>query len=460
MYKVLIIFITILFFNCGQEQVGGTATDFPNAIAYEDSIEIALLGEDLSTNLAITNDWNESKEHPKLNSGEAQPPATPAAPSISTTSSVLGKSSAPIQDTLWVDLSDTIKGFASVIKFKEENAYFQYDTIYYIYDSLAKDTIEGNERFFKVITNVIHKNSDLNIYTLIEDMDQDSSITPDSSSENRAKITRYKITNAVTIKSEFISDAGPDLDFDTEQDNNIYFGMEHSYNDNFDSLTHIIYYDADDDGIIHSPSQDSSIVDVESLTKNSLARTFEDVRIVIFAHDSTANYPIKLTKERITNHTITKHRITHVSGDSLFTLGDSVITSIKEYILGTDKDTTAIKIDTVKSIITPIASDQSQTLAFYFKSDLARFKTNFDTERQRSASFTLIPDHPLPDGTPFTYGSFEWHLTRYDSTHISLTGIVTPEGRQAELSIDTNSYKVYWNSDGQVDSILVTTPKP
>ena len=300
MCRVLIIFITILFFNCGQEQVGGTATDFPNAIAMEDSIEIALLGEDLTNNLAITDDWNESKKHPDLNSDEAQPPAAPATISLSTSSAILGKSLAPIQDTLWADLSDTINGYAAIIKFKEEDTYFQYDTIYYVYDSLAIDTVEGNERFFKVITNVVHKNSDLNIYTLIEDMDQDSSITPDSLAENKARITRFKITNALTIKSEFISDAGSDLDFDTEYDNNIYFGMEHSYNDNFDSLTHTIYYDADNDGIIHNPSHDSSIVDVKSLTKNSLARTFEDVRLVIFERDSTLDYPIKLSEERTT----------------------------------------------------------------------------------------------------------------------------------------------------------------
>ena len=157
---------------------------------------------------------------------------------------------------------------------------------------------------------------------------------------------------------------------------------------------------------------------------------------------------------------ITKHTITHISGDSLFTLGDSVITSITEYVLGVDKDTIAIKIDTVKSIITPIASDQSQTVAFYFKSDLTRFRTNRDTERQRNATFILVPDTPLPDGVPFTYGNFEWHLTRYDSTRISLTGSIYPEGSHAELSIGTNNYMVYWNPEGQVDSILVITPEP
>ncbi len=456
MFKYLILLLTFTLFHCTQtQQTAGTADDFPNAIAYEDSVEIANLGTELNNNLNITNNWNAltnapdyKAEHTEIIS-ENEASSTPAlkqAIAIADT----------YPDTSWANYSDTANGRLYFYEIKNKSTHIQFDTILMSYDTFSKDNIADNERIIEVRSLNKYHNSNATTHTKYEDADGDGFITPNLSSTSSPKAKSTTTTFAFNMYKEaiFIIDAGADYNFDTEPDNNFFYGHEHTFDINYDTLSYTQYSDGDQDGYLTLTSTDSSIVSIVKIIRNALIDSKEKSTLVYFPNDDTRNYPISYQKTESIGAFTKLGTITHNSGAPSFYPGDSVIVEEITHTILTG-DTVKTQTDSIKAILSTTPGLDSLSQGYYYKTTIQRFKEIESEEKERETSFALTPETPLIDGEDFSFGSFTWSLTRFDNTTITLDGEVTPTGRTANLSMNNLVYYVHWNANGDIDSIAV-----
>ncbi len=456
MVKYIILLLTLLLFHCTQtQQTAGTADDFPNAIAYEDSVEIANLGTELNNNLNITNDWNAltnapdyKAEHTEIIS-ENETSSTPAlkqAIAVALT----------YPDTSWVNYSDTTIGRVYFYEIKNKLTHIQFDTVIMSYDAFSKDTIADNERIIEVRSLNKYLNSEIVTHTKYEDADGDGMITPDLSSTSPPKAKSTTTTFAFNMYKEtiFIIDAGSDYNFDTEPDNNFFYGHEHTFDTSNDTLSYTQYSDGDQDGYLTHASTDSSIVSIVKIIRNALIDSKEKSTLVIFPNYDTRNYPISYQKTESIGAFTKLGSITHNSGAPYFYPGDSVIIEEITHTVLTG-DTVKTQTDSIKAILSTTPGLDSLSQGYYYNTTIQRFKEIENEEKERETTFALTPETPLIDGEEFSYGTFIWSLTRFDNTIITLDGEVTPTGRTANLSMNDLMYYVHWNANGDIDSIAV-----
>ncbi|MBF0431589.1 MAG: hypothetical protein HQK83_09935 [Fibrobacteria bacterium] len=293
---------------------------------------------------------------------------------------------------------------------------------------------ESDDRIIFSYHLVIKNQKDSLEFTQWVDEDGDGYISSDSSaSSNKVRMTYFqwedKLIFPKKAASIVIIDAGKDLDFKTVADNQIVFFQTSVISYHGDTLETTQLSGSELINLFQKKSTaDSIIIDMKQITHALIPERKERLtRMVVFPGDSTKNYPLKLFQEKFWK---TGRReelsITGTTLDSCITLKDTVLITITNYPVATDK--TISKRFTFAAGLGEDIALQKDNMLYYFTIDEKK-----RTGNESTIHFAYLPDTPLSTTDKPDSGALELLIDYTDSTRATATATLSTDSLHIKL---------------------------
>jgi hypothetical protein len=352
---------------------------------------------------------------------------------------------------LTANLDDTAKGFATV--YHKYNILLNRieDTATIRWDDQARDTIKNNENIisFKRVNRGI---GDFHIETAeFADADGNGLVTAVPGRENKVKIAFTVQDNGTVEKTELIAGAGPDGNFDAEDDNVVY-EAKWTRSKNGAVIGTGSFQDADGDGVVVDNSKDCAVLaqysDLEPKYRPDLKRVDFKAKLKVLAHkagdEPMAFSYVETTQNGRTNSATLRNR----AGGEEIVKGDTMYVTLETTKTAAD--------DTLQHAVLVLAMNPGQDL----KSDAddSCYSIHVESDKrfglERHAEFDFKSAAPIPHGQLPTAGTFSGEADYANGQSVSLKGSFSPTGFSAEYKGPGGSAKLEWNLNG----ILASNP--
>lgn len=348
---------------------------------------------------------------------------------------------------LFANLDDTGKGYATV--YRKYNILLNRieDTAVIKWDEKAKDTIKDNELALS-FKRVNRGPLDLKVETTeFADADGDGIVTAQAGKANKVKLTITVVEGGVTEKAVLVVGAGPDADFDKEEDNTI---LEANWTRTKGGTVVGTgkFLDADNDGVIADNSKNCIVIaeytDIEPKDRPLIARAEFKAKVRVLANKA-GDEPISFsytetTKFGRTNTVTLKNR----EGGDEIVKNDTMRVFLKTSVASATDTLKSASIEFVMNPGSDLKSDADDVCyAIHIVSD-----KRFGFERH--AEFHFVSAAPIPHGQEPTAGTFSGKADYANGKSISLKGSFSPDGFEAEFTGPEGTATIKWSKSGTV----------
>jgi hypothetical protein len=361
----------------------------------------------------------------------------------------LAKSAADIDigAGLMANLDDSGKGFVTI--YHKYNILLNRieDTAIVKWDDAAKDTVKDNEHIisFKRVNRGL---ADLRIEsTEISDADGDGLVNAVKGGANKVAIVFTVQENGTTEKTEVKAGAGPDENFDAEEDNIVY-EAKWTRTKGGVIIGSGAFLDADGDGIVTDNSKDCTVLaqytDLEPKDRPLIKKVEFKAKLKVLAHkagDEPMSFSyVETTKNGRTNSATIRNR---AGGDEIVK-GDTLYVRLETTKTSAD--------DTLQHALIEFAMNPGPDL----KSDAddSCYSIHVESDKrfglERHAEFDFVSAHPIPHGQVPTAGTFSGEADYANGTSVTLKGSFSPTGFSAEYKGPDGTAKVEWSLTGVV----------
>jgi hypothetical protein len=409
-------------------------------------VDARVAGQSLVGSFEQGKDWNTTFTAPE---------GLQAIGSVSTNVGSLKKQAAMAGDidlggALHANLDDTAKGYATIYAEYELLLVNVKDTAIVKWDDKAKDTVKDNENIisFKRVSTSL---GGLKVETAeFTDADGDKLVTAFPGKENKVKLVLTVAEKGAVEKTTLIVGAGPDANFDKEEDNTILAADWVKTKGGVVTGTGA-YLDADGDGVITDNSKTCIVLakysEIEPKDRPLIQKADFEAKVRIFANKA-GDEPISFsytetTKFGRTNTVTIKNR----AGGSEIVKGDTMTVHLETSVSHSD--------DTLKHAVVEFVMNPGQDL----KSDsddvcyAIHIKTSKRFGLEREAEFNFVSAKPIPHGAEPEAGTFDGKATYANGKTASLKGSFSPDGFSAEFTgPEGNTVKVEYTKNGDVAS--------
>lgn len=325
------------------------------------------------------------------------------------------------------------------------------DTAVLRWDDRARDTTQKDKNIisFKRVNRSL---ANLRVETSeFADADGDGLVNAVPGKDNKVKITFTVDQGGTVEKTELVAGAGPDANFDTEDDNVVYQAKWTR------SKAGVVigtgsFQDADGDGVVIDNSKDCIVLaqysDVEPKDRPLIERVDFKAKLKVLAHKA-GNEPrsfsyVEITKNGRTNSATLRNR---AGGDEIVK-GDTMFVTLET--------TKTADTDTLKHALIEFAMNPGQDLST--DADDSCYSIHVESDNrfglERHAEFDFTSAAPIPHGQLATAGTFSGEADYANGATVTLKGSFSPTGFSAEYKGPDGSAKVEWNLSG----ILTSNP--
>ncbi|MDB5104986.1 MAG: hypothetical protein JWP91_2675 [Fibrobacteres bacterium] len=348
---------------------------------------------------------------------------------------------------LHANLDDTAKGFATVYAEYQLLLAKVKDTAIVKWDAKAQDTIKDNETIlsFKRITTHLSGKVETAEFT---DGDGDKQVTAVPGKDNKVKLVLTAEENGAVEKTTLLIGAGPDADFDKEEDNTV---LEATWIKTKAGVTTGTgaFLDADGDGVITDNSKTCLVLarysEMEPKDRPLILKADFEAKIRVFA-DKAGDEPVSFSYQETTRlHRTNVITFKNRAGGSEIVKGDTMIVHLETTVANED--------DTLKHASIEFVMNPGQDL----KSDLddvcyaIHIKTSKRLVLERDAEFNFVSAKPIPHGQEPVEGTFDGKVAYANGKSASLKGSFSPSGFSAEFTgPEGNTVKVEFTKNGAV----------
>ncbi len=424
------------------EQATAIDPDFAGA-----KVDARTAGQSLTGSFDMGKDWNTTVTAPAGLQGLGE---------ISTSVGALKKSAAlpkmsgdvDLGGSLHANLDDTAKGFATIYAEYKLLLVNVKDTAIVKWDDKAKDTVKDNENIvsFKRVSTYVGGKVETAEFT---DGDGDKIVTAVPGRDNKVHLVLTTTDQGITEKTSLLVGAGPDANFDKEEDNTI---LEASWIKNDDSgmvLGTGVYLDADGDGVITDNSKTCIVLarysEFRPKDRPLIEQVDFDAKVRVFANKA-GDEPVSFSyKETTKLHRVNQVSIKNRAGGDEIVKGDTMTVRLETTVTGAD-DT--LKHATVDFVMNPGQDLKSDSDDVCYAIHIATQK-KFGLERE--AEFDFISDKGIPHGREPVSGTFSGSAKYANGQSASLKGSFSPTGFSAEYTgPEGNSLKVEYSKNGNL----------
>jgi hypothetical protein len=323
------------------------------------------------------------------------------------------------------------------------------DTAIIKWDDRARDTAQKDKNIisFKRVNRGI---ANLRVETSeFADADGDGLVNAVPGGKNKVKITFTVEQGGTVEKTEVVAGAGPDADFNTEDDNIVYEAKWTRTKKGVATGTGV-FQDADGDGIVIDNSRDCIVLaqysDIEPEDRPLIQKVDFKAKIKVLAHKAgdvpmSFSY-VETTKNGRTNSATIRNR---AGGDEIVK-GDTLYVTLET--------TKTADSDTLKHAILVFAMNPGQDLTS--DADDSCYSIHVESDKrfglERHAEFDFVSASPIPHGQLPTAGTFSGEADYANGKSVTLKGSFSPTGFSAEYKGPDGSAKVEWNLSGILSS--------
>lgn len=244
------------------------------------------------------------------------------------------------------------------------------------------------------------------------------------------------------LESELVLDAGPDLDWDSGRDNDLYRGGQATIRDGRDTLDlwSVLPWPTGTGPVYSSRTGDSGLALLERRqVLSSGARRSESSVLMAFRTDSL-NYPLRSRTTTVwPGGARMEESILGRGSDSLFRPGDSAL------YLRTWRDAEDSLREEIALRSSPSPRDRAGDRLLSLSSVRHRARA-----AERTVEIRAIPSTPLSPGTEFTDGSIFLRVARSNGETIRFEGTMTAGVATGRWSTGRDSGTVRLGPDGKV----------
>jgi hypothetical protein len=437
---ILVALCGIMFTRCSESPVSRSGgDDFPNMIA--------------DAGGAIARNLEQEWENPGAAEVDPSALAQPALPFLEPEVGGIGKRSllakTSVADSLWFAI-DPVAGTITLFSRKDTLDAVRYDTL--VTKVNGADTLIVSFAG-AVVANGIPATTERYRYT---DYDGDSLLYSSTAEKQQVLVVLQREGALGRVETgRYVVDAGPDGDFDLEEDNKVVF-TDALVTVRGDTLSFMAVLDGDGDGfaIDNEIDSDSCLVDLSTVAfaETALAvlrRSATTARMVVFPADSQKNYAVRYAVENIFATRTVHWTVLKTDGDSTFFPGDTV--NVYRITTATDD---SLDIDTMR-IGALLGEDGRDTLDDSLLGIYLHVK--FLRGNDREVRFDYTAETPIPSGGEPSDGTVYFSTTFRDGSRIEVDGSLEETVISAEVTITTDSgekrYAVTWDYAGEVVSV-------
>ncbi|MDB5048030.1 MAG: hypothetical protein JWO30_1101 [Fibrobacteres bacterium] len=394
-------------------------------------IDARTAGQSLSGSFEQSKDWN---------STVTAPTGLQALGGVSTNVGALKKSTAlpkmsgdtDLGGALHANLDDTAKGYATVYAEYELLLVNVKDTAVVKWDDKAKDTIKDNENIisFKRVSTSL---GGLKVETAeFTDGDGDGIVTAAPGKDNKVHLVMTVKESGSTEKTSLLVGAGPDANFDKEEDNTILEATWIKTNKDGMVTGTGAYLDADGDGVITDNSKTCIVLakysEFEPLLRPFIKKVDFEAKVRVFANKA-GDEPVSFSYQETTKFgRVNSVTIKNREGGTEIVKGDTMTVHM-ETTVSTAADT--LKHATIDFVMNMGQDLKSDTDDVCYAIHIATQK-RFGLERE--AEFHFISDEGIPHGQEPVAGSFYGSAKYANGQTASLKGSFSPTGFSAEFT--------------------------
>jgi hypothetical protein len=410
-------------------------------------VDARTVGQSLSAGFEQSKDWN---------STFTAPTGLEALGSVSTStlkkSTALPKMSAEADSNLHAIFTDTAKGYVTLYAEYQLLLTDVKDTAIVKWDDKAQDTIKNNENIisFKRVSTSLGGKVETAEFT---DGDGDGIVTAVPGKENKVHLVLTVQESGATEKTSLLVGAGPDANFDKEEDNTI---LEATWikTDKDGMVTGTgAYLDADGDGVITDNSKTCIVLakysEFEPKDRPLIKKVDFEAKVRVFANKA-GDEPVSFSYQETTKlGRVNVVTIKNRAGGTEIVKGDTMTVHLETTVAAAD-DT--LKHATIDFVMNPGQDLKSDTDDVCYAIHIATQK-KFGLERE--AEFHFISDEGIPHGQEPVAGTFYGSAKYANGQTASVKGSFSPAGFSAEYTgPEGNTIKVEYTKSGT----LVGTP--
>jgi hypothetical protein len=356
-----------------------------------------------------------------------------------------------IGDGVMAHLDDTGKGFVMI--YHKYNIVLNSieDTAIVKWDDRARDTAQKDKNIIS-FKRVNRGFANLRVETSeFADADGDGLVNAVPGRNNKVKITFTVDQGGTVEKTELVAGAGPDGNFDAEDDNIVY-EAKWTRSKSGVVIGSGAFQDADGDGVVLDNSKDCIVVaqysDLEPKDRPLIQKVDFKAKLKVLAHKAgneplTFSY-VETTKSGRVNSATLRNR----AGGEEIVKGDTMYVSL-ETTKTADKDT-------LKHALIVFAMNPGQDLST--DADDSCYSIHVESDNrfglERHAEFDFVSAKAIPHGQLPTEGTFSGRADYANGTSVTLKGSFSPTGFSAEYQGPDGTAKVEWNLNG----ILTSNP--
>lgn len=423
---------------------GGASVD----PAFKDTpIDARVAGRTLSGSFDQGREWNATFTAPSASGLEALGGVSAGVGVLKKQASMAGKADLGVE--LKVNLDDTGKGYATVYSETQGLLVDTKDTAIVKWDDNARDTVKDNERIisFKRVAEYAGGKIETAEFS---DGDGDKLVTPVPGQNNKVKLTLTVEEKGAAEKTTLLIGAGPDADFDTEEDNTVLEAGWVKTKGGVVTGTGA-YQDGDGDGVIIDNSKTCIVIakysEIEPKDRPLIARADFEAKVRIFANKAgdepvTFSYS-ETTKLKRTN----KVTLTNRAGGNEIVKGNTMTVHLETTVGDADDTLQHASVDFVMNPGQDLKSDTDDVCY------AIHIKTSKRFGFEREAEFNFVSDEPIPHGAEPVSGSFDGKATYANGKTATLTGSFSTAGFSAKYTgPEGNTVSVVYSKNGDVVS--------
>ncbi len=414
-------------------------------------IDARVAGASLVGGFESVKDWN---------STVTVPAGLQALGSLSASAGALKKSAAmpklsadvDLGGSLHANLDDTAKGYATVYAETELLLSNIKDTAIVKWDDKAKDTIKDNENIisFKRVSAYLGGKVETAEFT---DGDGNGLVTAVPGRDNKVRLVLTVEEKGAREKTTLLVGAGPDADFDLEDDNTI---LEATWvkTDKNGSITGTgAFLDADGDGVITDNSKTCIVLakysEIEPKDRPLIKKAEFEAKVRVFAAKA-GDEPVSFSYREATKlGRVNAVSIKNRAGGAEIVKGDTMTVHLETTVSSADDTLRHAAVDFVMNPGQDLKSDTDDVCYAIHISTQKRYGL------ERAAEFHFVSDAGIPHGQEPVSGTFHGSATYANGQSASLEGSFSPAGFTAEFTgPDGNTLSVVYSKNGD----LVTTP--
>ncbi|MEO7424177.1 MAG: hypothetical protein ABI036_03255 [Fibrobacteria bacterium] len=410
-------------------------------------VDARIAGQSLAEGFAAGKDWNTTVTVPAGLQGLVQ---------VSTKVGALRKSVAmpklaadvDLGASLQVDLSDTSKGYATVYAEYDLLLVNTKDTAVVKWDEKARDALKDNENVlsFKRVSTYAGGKVETAEFS---DGDGDGIITAIPGKVNKVRMALTMKDQGLTEKTSLVVGAGPDADFDTEEDNLIFEAAWIRTDKAGTVLASGAYHDADGDGAVTDNSKTSLVLakysETEPKDRPLISKADFTAKVRVFANKA-GDEPVSFSYRETTKlGRVNSVTMKNSAGGEDIVKGDTMTVRLETSVTAAN--------DTLKHAVVEFVMNPGQDLKS--DSDDVCYAIHIATEKkfglEREAKFDFISDEGIPHGQEPVSGAFTGSVKYANGQSANLEGSFSPSGFSAEYTgPDGNTVKVEYTKSGSV----------